>query len=237
MTTTSEIAKAFVKAQQEFNPAVKNSENNFYAKVKGKPTYVDLTGCYQAVMSALHKYGIGIIQKTHEYDGFGVKVETIFIHESGETLSAGIFAMPSGKQDAHGVMGALTYARRGSLMSACGLAPEDDDGNSAMSKEQLYGRQTKTMTEKVKEASPIKSKWVLDKLSNGKIDVKDEYEFTTEFVSSIKKIDKSNIEGKAKFALSDKLYKANKTMIGNLPEFKTTEIVLIMSEIKRKYEG
>lgn len=237
MTTTSEIAKAFVKAQQEFNPAVKNSENNFYAKVKGKPTYVDLTGCYQAVMSALHKYGIGIIQKTHEYEGFGVKVETIFIHESGETLTAGIFAMPSGKQDAHGVMGALTYARRGSLMSACGLAPEDDDGNSAMSKEQLYGRQTKTMTEKVKEASPIKSKWVLDKLSNGKIDVKDEYEFTTEFVSSIKKIDKSNIEGKAKFALSDKLYKANKTMIGNLPEFKTTEIVLIMSEIKRKYEG
>lgn len=140
MTTTSEIAKAFVKAQQEFNPAVKNSENNFYAKVKGKPTYVDLTGCYQAVMSALHKYGIGIIQKTHEYEGFGVKVETIFIHESGETLSAGIFAMPSGKQDAHGVMGALTYARRGSLMSACGLAPEDDDGNSAMSTDQLKNR-------------------------------------------------------------------------------------------------
>jgi hypothetical protein len=28
-------------------------------------------------------------------------------------------------------MSALTYARRGSLMSACGIAPEDDDGNAA----------------------------------------------------------------------------------------------------------
>ena len=28
-------------------------------------------------------------------------------------------------------MAALTYARRGSLMAAAGLAPEDDDGNFA----------------------------------------------------------------------------------------------------------
>jgi hypothetical protein len=28
-------------------------------------------------------------------------------------------------------MACLTYARRGSLMAACGIAPEDDDGNSA----------------------------------------------------------------------------------------------------------
>ena len=28
-------------------------------------------------------------------------------------------------------MSALTYARRGSLMAACGIAPEDDDGNAA----------------------------------------------------------------------------------------------------------
>jgi len=28
-------------------------------------------------------------------------------------------------------MSALTYARRGQLLSACGIAPEDDDGNAA----------------------------------------------------------------------------------------------------------
>ena len=49
-------------------------------------------------------------------------------------MSCGIFFMPAGRQDPHGVMAALTYARRGSLMAACGLAPEDDDGNSATGK-------------------------------------------------------------------------------------------------------
>ena len=36
------------------------------------------------------------------------------------------------KQDAQGYGSALTYARRYSLMAACGIAPEDDDGNKAV---------------------------------------------------------------------------------------------------------
>ena len=35
------------------------------------------------------------------------------------------------KHDAQGYGSALTYARRYSLMAACGIAPEDDDGNAA----------------------------------------------------------------------------------------------------------
>ena len=34
-------------------------------------------------------------------------------------------------RDAQGYGSALTYARRYSLMAACGIAPEDDDGNKA----------------------------------------------------------------------------------------------------------
>ena len=56
MEATSEIAKAFVAAQKEFNPAVANAKNTFYKDNKGKPSsYVDLTGCYQAIMDSLHK--------------------------------------------------------------------------------------------------------------------------------------------------------------------------------------
>lgn len=145
MEATSEIAKAFVAAQKEFNPAVANAKNTFYKDNKGKPSsYVDLTGCYQAIMDSLHKNGIAVVQKTHDLtsDGLGVKVETIFLHESGQTMSCGIFFMPAGRQDPHGVMAALTYARRGSLMAACGLAPEDDDGNTAMSEEQKAARKS-----------------------------------------------------------------------------------------------
>jgi hypothetical protein len=60
-----------------------------------------------------------------------VIVETIFIHSSGEQISSGKLHVPATKHDAQGYGSALTYARRYSLMTACGIAPEDDDGNSA----------------------------------------------------------------------------------------------------------
>jgi hypothetical protein len=55
----------------------------------------------------------------------------VFIHESGEQISAGKLHVPASKQDAQGYGSALTYARRYALMAACGIAPEDDDGNAA----------------------------------------------------------------------------------------------------------
>lgn len=39
--------------------------------------------------------------------------------------------MPATKHDAQGFGSALSYARRYSLMAACGIAPEEDDGNHA----------------------------------------------------------------------------------------------------------
>ena len=71
-----------------------------------------------------------MIQRTSE-DSTGVTVETVFIHESGEMLECGKLHVPAAKQDPQGYGSALTYARRYSLMAACGIAPEDDDGNSA----------------------------------------------------------------------------------------------------------
>lgn len=39
--------------------------------------------------------------------------------------------MPVSKHDAQGYGSAITYGRRYSLLTACGVAPEDDDGNGA----------------------------------------------------------------------------------------------------------
>ena len=119
------ISAAFIKAQKEFAPAIKTATNPHF-----RSKYVNLEGCIEAVIDALHNNGIGLIQKTHDCDD-GVKVETVFIHESGETLSGGILHIPASKIDPHGVMASFTYCRRGSLMAACGIAPEDDDGNLA----------------------------------------------------------------------------------------------------------
>jgi hypothetical protein len=119
------IYTAFVKAQKEFAPALKTSTNPHF-----KSKYVSLDGCIEAVIDALNNNGIGLIQQNHEAE-HGVTVETLLIHESGESLSGGKLFVPATKQDAQGFGSALTYARRYSLMATCGIAPEDDDGNAA----------------------------------------------------------------------------------------------------------
>lgn len=120
-----QVCAALVKAQKAFGPALKSSSNPHF-----KSRYADLAACIEAVIDGLNSNGIALIQKQHPHEG-GVSVETIFIHESGEQLSAGILTVPAAKQDPQGYGSALTYARRYSLMAACGIAPEDDDGNAA----------------------------------------------------------------------------------------------------------
>jgi hypothetical protein len=119
------IATAMVKAQKEFGPALKSSTNPYFTS-----KYADLADCVEAVIDALNNNGIALIQKCHESDT-GVNVETLLLHESGESLSCGVLHVPASKQDPQGYGSALTYARRYSLMAACGIAPEDDDGNAA----------------------------------------------------------------------------------------------------------
>jgi hypothetical protein len=120
-----EVSAALVRAQKAFGPALKSHTNPAF-----KSKYADLSACVEAVVDALNANGIALMQRNIECES-GICVETVFIHESGETLSSGPLHVPATKQDAQGYGSALTYARRYSLMAACGIAPEDDDGNAA----------------------------------------------------------------------------------------------------------
>jgi hypothetical protein len=119
------IAAALVKAQKAFGPALKNKAN---PHLKNK--YADLASCIEAVIEALNDNGIAMLQPCQDSEG-GVTVETLFLHESGESWSSGKLHIPAAKNDPQGFGSALTYARRYSLMAACGIAPEDDDGHAA----------------------------------------------------------------------------------------------------------
>jgi hypothetical protein len=119
------IAAALVKAQKEFGPALKTSNNPHF-----RSKYADLSACIEAVIDGLNNNGVYLMQLNEERAG-GVCVQTVFIHESGEQITAGSLFVPAAKQDPQGYGSALTYARRYSLMAACGIAPEDDDANSA----------------------------------------------------------------------------------------------------------
>jgi hypothetical protein len=128
------IAAAYIKAKRAFGPALKDKTNPAF-----RSKYADLGACIDAVEQALLDNGIVFIQETFE-DATGVTVETVFLHESGETLRCGKFHVPAAKQDPQGYGSALTYARRYSLTTACGIAPEDDDGNAAT---EANGREAK----------------------------------------------------------------------------------------------
>ena len=125
MNTFNKVAAALVKAQKEFGPALKSSTNPHF-----KSRYADLAACVEAVVDALNNNGIALTQRVSPCDD-GVIVETVFIHESGEIINCGQLHVPAAKQDPQGYGSALTYARRYSLMAACGIAPEDDDANAA----------------------------------------------------------------------------------------------------------
>jgi hypothetical protein len=119
-----QIASALVKAQKAFGPALKTATNPHF-----KSRYADLAACVEAVIGGLNDNGIALIQRNY-LDDNGVTVETVFVHESGEMLECGKLHVPAAKHDPQGYGSALTYARRYSLMAACGIAPEDDDGNA-----------------------------------------------------------------------------------------------------------
>jgi len=60
--------------------------------------------------------------------------------------------LPALKQDAQGYGSALTYARRYSLMTALGIAPEDDDGHAASAATAKADEVNRTQVMKVRSA-------------------------------------------------------------------------------------
>jgi hypothetical protein len=119
------IAAAFIRAKRAFGTVLKGKTNPAF-----KSKYANLEACLEAVDDACLTNGIALYQETSE-DPTGVTVETVFLHESGESLRCGKLHVPASKQDPQGYGSALTYARRYSLLAACGIAAEDDDGNAA----------------------------------------------------------------------------------------------------------
>lgn len=121
---SAEFAKALVKYRADLKSATKDASNPFF-----KTKYADLASIIDAAREPLSKNGLSYIQVVHDADA--AKIETILVHESGETLSCGIVSIMPTKRDAQGFGSAITYARRYSLQSALGVAAEDDDGNEA----------------------------------------------------------------------------------------------------------
>lgn len=118
------LVVALTKALAELEGVKKNKEN---PHLKNK--YPDLSSAIEAIQP-IAAHGLWYRQVSKR-DPDGALIETFYIHESGDELSAGETFVPAAKKDPQGFGSALTYCRRYALLTAFGLAPEDDDGEAA----------------------------------------------------------------------------------------------------------
>lgn len=159
--SASKIYSALVQAQKEFGPALKTSVNPHF-----RSKYANLAACIEAVIDALNNNGLYLLQRNYEHQS-GIMIETTFLHESGESLDCGKLFFPASKNDPQGFMSALTYGRRASLMAACGIAPEDDDGNAACKKNPSPLIVTiRNLLETKRLEDNEKCKWILENRNN-----------------------------------------------------------------------
>jgi hypothetical protein len=120
----NEIALALAKAQGEMSGAAKSSANPFF-----KSKYADLASVVDACRGALTANQIAVVQSPTT-DGPRVSLETWLIHSSGQFLAGTVTA--TAKDDSPQAVGsAITYLRRYALQSFAGVAPEDDDAETA----------------------------------------------------------------------------------------------------------
>jgi hypothetical protein len=119
------ISAVLASALPALGAVHKNKKNPAF-----KSNYADLTAVLSAI-APVAEYGLWFRQVPVQIDG-GVGIETIYVHESGQELSAGVTPVPVNKNDAQGLGSAISYGRRYGLMTAFGLSADDDDGNAAV---------------------------------------------------------------------------------------------------------
>ncbi|OYX63136.1 MAG: hypothetical protein B7Y89_06160 [Novosphingobium sp. 32-60-15] len=153
-TIEPSLIAALAKALPELESAKKNKANPAF-----KSKYADLAAVIEA-LEPITRHGLWYRQHQHENEN-GAMIETFYIHESGQEMSAGCVFMPATKKDAQGFGSALSYARRYGLQTAFGLATEDDDGNAAVKSTQAKSAPAPAQRADVPEGPLTDMQWAI----------------------------------------------------------------------------
>ena len=121
----NEVYAKLIEAKKQFGKALKNANNPHF-----KSRYADLQSVLDAISEALQDNGLFVSQNGESIDGKPY-LRTIVFDANGSIVDFGVLPIKTIKDDAQAFGSGLTYARRYALMSAFGLAPEDDDGQLA----------------------------------------------------------------------------------------------------------
>jgi hypothetical protein len=115
-----EFALALSVAQGLIENASKDARNPHFGS-----RYADLASIWNACRAALSASSIAVLQVPY-LEGDLMLLDTMLVHKSGQWFR-GTYPVRPVKPDPQGFGSALTYARRYSLASMVGVAPDDDD--------------------------------------------------------------------------------------------------------------
>ena len=127
MTTTPKTPQtataSLVAALAELDNVKANKINPAF-----KAKYVSLDALLDAIKPVLLDHDLALIQTLVSEDG-KVGVSTAFLHASGERFDFGKLMVKAEGLTAQQIGGAITYIRRQSIQTACGISVDlDDDG-------------------------------------------------------------------------------------------------------------
>jgi hypothetical protein len=134
----SALFAALAEFQAECEAPKKLSTNPHF-----KSKFADLAEVLETARGPLAKHGLALLQFPCGGSQGSVGVATMLTHKSGQWVRAAV-VFPIEKSSPQAAGSAITYARRYSAMAALGMAPEDDDGESAEGRGSSRTRKGKT---------------------------------------------------------------------------------------------
>jgi hypothetical protein len=156
-----EIATALAKAQGQMNAASKDSTNPHF-----KSKYADLASVWQACREPLASNGLSITQ-TMDMAGEKQILVTTLYHSSGQWIKS-LMPLPmcSKPQETGSV---LSYFRRYSLASMCGVYQSDDDAEIAQASNKtpyasVINEEQRAELDSLLRSVPDARDWILERL-------------------------------------------------------------------------
>jgi hypothetical protein len=123
----TEATKALIEALSE----LENVTANKVVKANFTSRYVSLDLLLDSIKPVLKRHGFILRQVLVSEEG-KVGIQSFFLHVSGATFDAGKLMVKGEGLNPQQVGSALTYIRRQSIQTACGISTDlDDDGSSA----------------------------------------------------------------------------------------------------------
>lgn len=117
---------ALLAAQRAMGPVKKDANNPAF-----RTKYATLQSVLETIEEPLWANGLVLLQRFESGEGGPVLITEIVHAATGDRISSALPIVSKDPTDPQKLGGAITYARRYSLLALLGLAPEDDDGNSA----------------------------------------------------------------------------------------------------------